>query len=105
MCGRGNVMVPIQPSLRVILVLLACFISLATHFVVEGFSPVLHGPNCETAVHHGHIHPQHEHSEDHFTVIRPIALSPESHFTFLFNLAATGALAYSVSPLLPPPNL
>ncbi len=89
--------------LGAVFVLVFCACSLAVHFVAEGFSPAgAPGFNLLTETRQTHL--VHEHSDDHFVLIRLIPSSLNQSPALLLYPALSRAFSYSIPPLLPPPN-
>jgi hypothetical protein len=103
MCVRDDRLLNRMP-LRVILVFAVCICSLVVHLAAEGLSPAAENPVLEVAERGEHVHPVHEHCDDHF-ILPLLGCLPAEHATVpLQPPAAVAALAFSISPLLPPPN-
>jgi len=82
-----------------------CVCILSMHHIAEGLAPGVNLSVIEVIYHGDYSHSSYEHYEDHF--IFPVInhLQLESLHKPLISQEALNSSSYSVSPLLPPPDL
>ena len=90
--------------LHILFVLAVCASSLAVHFIADGLAPVAGSPGYDLDTQRGLAHLVDELCEDNFILPFLTCLPVEHIAAFLQSAVATGALFFSISPLLPPPN-